>query len=754
VSAVEDGRRGFSAWLHRLGASRGDIAGGLTAAVVLLAVEGSYGLIAFSRLGPDQAQIGFVLGVFSAALASFVSLLAGSRGPMLSGGSAALALLIPSLIAALVADARFVGPDGQPLIALLLSYAALGVIVAGALQVLIAVVRLGGLVRYVPYPVHAGYMNGTAVLMILAMLPHLLGLAPGQGIADWPATQPFALAVGLVAFGIAVKPPRFSRRVPAYLLALGCATLLHHLLALTPGVRLLGPLFAPPEFTWPSVAVLEPVLVHVGDGLLTSKLIVLLQFAVAVAFVSSLQTALAGSTVDELIHRRHPRGREMLAQGAANIAIGALGGVPAAGAVGKTKLSLDAGAHGGASRVFYALGLVVALVVGLRYMRIVPMAAIAGVFCAVAVSLVDAWSRTATAVMWRQTMKWRVPRALGINYAVMMVVGLIAIVVSLPVAIGVGMLIAVLMFIKSNSKPPVRQVAHADIRHSRKIRPQTEAELLQAQGRRIALIELDGALFFGTAEAADHQIEKLVRVSDFIVIDFERVSEVDASGARVLLQAADVVRRNGKTLLLAGLRTRDGRTHMIRDMDVHGRIQETQFFADADRALEYAEDKLLARLEHAPVEATALTLEQTLLGGGLTGEERATLAEMLTERRFRKGERVFASGEAGDQMYVLLQGQIGIWLPTRDPNHEGRRLVSYAPGVVFGEMALLAGVARSADAIAESDALVLELTRESYLRLMSEYPTLLGKLLLNISLLLASRVRALTDELEAAQAIR
>jgi CRP-like cAMP-binding protein len=80
--------------------------------------------------------------------------------------------------------------------------------------------------------------------------------------------------------------------------------------------------------------------------------------------------------------------------------------------------------------------------------------------------------------------------------------------------------------------------------------------------------------------------------------------------------------------------------------------------------------------------------------------------------------------------------------------------VSYAPGVVFGEMGLLAGMARSAEAIAESDAVVLELAREHYDRLTAEHPALLGKLLLNISLLLASRVRALSDELRAAQAAR
>jgi CRP-like cAMP-binding protein len=107
-------------------------------------------------------------------------------------------------------------------------------------------------------------------------------------------------------------------------------------------------------------------------------------------------------------------------------------------------------------------------------------------------------------------------------------------------------------------------------------------------------------------------------------------------------------------------------------------------------------------------------------------------------------------------MFVLLRGQVGIFLPAAHTEGDaplGRRLISFAPGVVFGDMGLLAGAARSADAIAESDALMLELQREPYERLVAEYPAVFGKLLLNINLLLASRVRSLSDELQAAHAV-
>ena len=741
---------------HSNGVARGDVAGGLTAAVVLLAIEGSYGLIAYSRLGPDQAQLGFVLGVCTAALASATMFAVGGRGPLLSGSSAALALLVPVLIGALVADPRFIASNGRPSVPLLLAFIAFGVVLAGMMQVLLASLRLGGLVRYVPYPVHAGYMNGVAVLMVMAMLPHLLGLPYGQTASDWRNAQPAAPVVALAALWLAVRPPRWTKRVPAYLTGLLAATALHHLLALTPLSGSLGPLFNAPHFEWPGVDAVAPLFEHLGDGLLRDKLWVLVEFAAAAAFVSSLQTALAGSTIDELTHQRNDRGRALLQQGIANVAVGFMGGLASAGAVGRSKVSVDAGATTGMSRLFFAIGLLVALAFGLRLMSYVPMAAVAGVFAAVAYTLVDAWTRSATGVLWRQSLKWRMPRALAQSYGVMLLVAGIAVFISLPLAIGVGVLVSILMFIRSNSKPPVRQIIHANRRTSRKVRPPADAELLRAHGERIALLELDGALFFGTAEAADEEIERLVHVSDQILIDFERVSEVDASGARVLLQAADIVRRAGKHLLFAGLSPRNHRMRMIRDMDVHGRLADAHFFPDADQALEHAEDRLLASLSRADLDDAPLTLAEALAGTKFDADEVAVLSSMMTERRFTKGAVVFRQGDPGDSMYILLQGQIGIWLSSSQAEGDGpggRRLISFAPGVMFGDMGLLAGAARSADAIVESDALVLELQREQYERLVAEYPALFGKLMLNISLLLASRVRSLSDELRAAHAV-
>ncbi len=748
-----------SSWLgslfRRHGVARGDIAGGLTAALVLPAIEGSYGLLAFAGLGAEQAAHGFLLGACCAGVASIATTLAGGRGPMLSGSSAALALLLASLLGWLIADLRFRGADGRPFLPLVMAFVAFGLVLAGVMQVVLAKLKLGGLVRYVPYPVHAGYMNGVAVVMIGAMLPHLLGLPLGTTLAQWQQAHLLAPVIALVALYLALRAPRWTHRVPPYLTALLAATLLHHLLALTPLAAGLGPLFQAPSFDWPGLDTMAPLGDHFSSGLLRDMLGPLLLFAAAVAMMSTLQTALAGSTIDELTHIRRDGEKELLAQGVANIAVGLIGALPSAGSTTRSKINLDAGGQTSMSRVVFGGGLLLALAYGLQYMSLVPMAAIAGVFCAVGFTLIDEWTRRATSVLWTQSLKWRAPSMLLQSYLVMLLVAGVTVFVSLALAVVLGTLVAMVLFIRSNVKRPVRQVAHGDRRRSRKVRPEADSDRLHREGKRIAVIELDGALFFGTAEAADEQIEHLISESEYIILDFGRVTDVDASGARVLLHAATAVRRAGKHFLLAGLAARDAPTRLIRDMDVHARLTDAQFFPDVDRALEFAEDRLLEASGGSTPAGEALTLQQTLLGSRLDADETAVLAPLLQERSFSKGEVVFRRGEPADAMYVSLRGQIGIWLPADEQSGAaGRRMVSYAPGVVFGEMGLLQGQARSADAIAEDDALVLELPRENYELLAREHPALLGKLLLSLGLLLASRVRALTDELEAAQTVR
>lgn len=756
MSSEPDRRSRWLVFPRRPLTLHGDLVGGFTSALVMLAIEGSYGLVALAPLGPHWAAFAFLAGIHAAVVGNAVTLLAGGRGPLLGGSSAALALLAPPLLVHLLADGRLRASGGAPDVPLLLALLALAVLMAGVLQLAIGALRLGSLARYVPYPVHAGFMNGVAVLMVLAMSPYLLGLAPGAHHPAWSQSRPLALLVATVTLLLALRPPRWTRAVPSYLTALLAGTALHHLLVAVAGPDQLGAQLRTLEFAWPSIGVLAPLPAALANGALRDALPQLLQFAAAAALISSVQTLLAGSVVDGDTRRRRDGERELFAQGLANIACGAVGALVGAGAVSRSKLNLKAGGRSAASRLVFSLCLLGALALGSPVMRHVPMAAIAGVFVSVAFSLVDPWSRRATGVVLRHGLQGRLPaRPLLNSYGVMLLVAATSVFVSLPLGVGLGTLVAMLMFIRSNSRGPVRQVSHADVRASLKMRPAATAALLRAHGRRIALVDLDGPLFFGTADAAAREIETLMRESDQIVIDFRRVAEVDASGARVLLLAADAVAREGKRLLFASLSPQDPRTRTIREMDLHQQLDDASFFPDADQAMEDAEDRLLAQIHPTQATPGPLPLQETLLGGGLTADEIRTLSAQLVLRRVAKGQAVFRRGDAGPSLFVSVLGEIGIWLPDEGtPRGPGRRLVSFAPGVVFGEIGLLEDRARSADAIAEEDAVLYELSKPGFEHLAREQPVLVGKLLRNLSLHLSARVRALTDELKASQALR
>lgn len=725
---------------------------------MLLAVEGSYGIIALAPLGADHIQLGFVLGVLCAVVGNVVAVAAGARGAGVGGSSAPLALLVPPVLVVLLADPALRLPDGRPDALLLLAMVGVGVVAAGVLMRVAGTLRLGSLVRYVPYPVHAGFLNAVALLMALAMLPAAVGLPDGGRLSDIAQARPLSLGVAAVTLAIALRPPRWTRAVPSLLTAGVAGSALHHVLALAFGGALLGPLLGPLSLDWAALVGPAPLVQAASGGHLVDHAGVLGVFALVLMLTASLQTLLATSIVDSLTGQRHDGERVLRADGTANVAVGLLGLLPYATSVSRSYVSVLAGGRGKGAALVFAACLLGALAVGAGLLRFLPMSVIAGVVGAVAVGMIDPWTRRATVLLARQLASGqRPPASLGLAYAVMGTVVAVSLAVSLIHGVLLGIGLAILLFLRSNLRPAVRQVTRADRQGSRKVRPPADAALLRAHGGRIAVIELDGALFFGTADAVAREIARLAEDSDQLVLDFHRVGEVDASGARVLVQAAIDLRTRGKRLLLASLETHaGGPLPALREMDVAHALGEDAIHPDVDQALEAAEERLLDGLRPRPGDDQALTLAQTQLGAGLDGDELQILARSLQVRRAAAGSPVFRHGDPGDGLFVAVRGQIGIWLPAvRGPYaRSGQRLVSFAPGVVFGEIGLLRGSARSADAWAETDAVLLLLTRPAYERLAAEHPRLLGKLLLNLSLQLSDRLAALTEALQAGRGLR
>jgi anti-anti-sigma regulatory factor len=248
-------------------------------------------------------------------------------------------------------------------------------------------------------------------------------------------------------------------------------------------------------------------------------------------------------------------------------------------------------------------------------------------------------------------------------------------------------------------------------RPSRRIYGPAQARLLQAECQRVVLIELEGALFFGSAERLITEAAALAPDCRCLVLDLSQVSMIDASGAMLLQQLSNQLERRAVSLLLAGVSADNERGKRLR---TYGCFRaglpgggRADWWPDADRAIEAAEQMLLTE---AGLDAsqTVVPLADTSLMRRLSADQLKRVQERMQVCHLRAGEILFRQGDPGDRLYVLTQGSISI-IGGKGPVRQ--RFVSFSPGIMIGEMSMLDGAGRSADAIADTDAVVWSLTR-------------------------------------------
>jgi SulP family sulfate permease len=706
----------------------------------------AYGLMALAPLGAAFAPQAMALALLGAVVANTVASLVGG-GRLVSGPRASLALLTASLCAALLTRLVPLGDDAPYMVLLLL---ALGIVAAGALQVLFGLLKLGNIVKFTPHPVRIGLMSGVGLLLIATSLPVVLGYGFGTGLAAvLNGAAPAATLVGLCAMLAAWSAARLNSPLPAVLVGLLAAALLHIALAHSAwAVGLSGPVGVPalPEHWFTSG---RAVLALGSPSLQILPLLGLVgSYALTVAVLATLDTLLTTSVVDGRLRQSRDANRELCAQGLANVAAALAGGQANSPSMPRSMalaVPLTDARH---SVVWYAgAGLLLLLAVP-DLLGQLPSSAIGGILLLQGLQMVS-------------TTLWRTPwnlwgrrrqhgssydqaqrRLLADNWGVAAAVALNTVVLGLAQAVLIGASFAVLLFVRANMREVVRRVWTGENRRSLKMRTPATAAALQRQGRHLAVLELEGSLFFGTADALRSRLEVLAEAVDTAILDLHQVGEIDATAARILLETGEDWARRGKHLVVAEWVSGDARRRTIEAMAMPGGAAGLTFANDTDTALEQAEDMLLERSGGQFDAQERLSLGQTMLGRGLDDAEIALLASLTQILHFPRDTILFKAGDPGDSLYISLQGHIGLRLPG-----SARRLASFAPGVSMGEMSVLDHRTRSAEAITETQVCAMRLSVEAFDQLKLEHPVLAAKLLNNISLHLAERVRVLTGDL-------
>lgn len=714
---------------------RGEAAGGLASAIPGLVHALTLGVLAFAPLGPEHVEVAIRAG-FAAAIFGGIAATALSGTPLpATGPRASTSLILAGFVTTLAADPGLGVPQA-------LALAALCTALAGALQILFGALRLGTLAKFVPYPVIAGFMCGVAILIVLSQLPHLLGLVPaalrGASLSWLTAVQPLSAVVGLATAAMIWVIGWRWKRLPAALLGLLAGTAVFYALRAAVGDGAGSPVVGPVPGGLPLPTALGSVLDLAGTPALAHHFPGLAATAAVIAIIGSLDSLLAAAAIDVAAGVRHRGNRELVAQGVGNIVSALFAGVPVALSPTRAIPAFRAGGRTRAIGFIAAALLAAALLAGHSALAYLPLAVLGGVMLTVAWGLVDVWTKG----LVRRLVAGDRERTLLWSAAVVVLVAAITVLVNFVIAVTAGVFLSMALFIASMNRSLVRTVQNGAARPSRRIYGPEEARALTDARRKIAIVELEGALFFGSAERLGAEVEPLAATARFIVLDLHRVNSIDASGAIALEQLANRLGAAGSSLLLAGV-VPDGRHGLaLVAAGTYSKAEARRWFVDADQAIGWAEDRLLGPARS--VSSKEIPLERLALAAGLSEDELASLRRSLRRAELNADEVLFREGEPGDKLYLLARGAVSILV---DGGGQQRRIVTFAPGSVFGEAAMLDGAPRSATATVIEDAIVYSLSRRALDALARSDPSLATKLLVNLGRHLSARLRQTTDTL-------
>jgi anti-anti-sigma factor len=375
-----------------------------------------------------------------------------------------------------------------------------------------------------------------------------------------------------------------------------------------------------------------------------------------------------------------------------------------------------------------------------------PLVVVAAVLVVTALQLVDRWSlQLVRKIACREMVDWR---AIALDFAVIVTVAATAIAGDIVVAVLIGVGVAVVLFVLRMSRSIVRREQWGDGVRSRRARDAGESALLAEHGRAILVLELDGPMFFGSAESLADRIESgLARGARYVVLDMRRVNDLDSTGARIMLQAHERLKSRGAQLLVGSVEAVTHVNVVLRDTGVLAAIGAARVFPDADRALEWAENRVIEAARSPEARAGEYPFVQLDLLAGFSAEERARFRELLGRREYAPGEVVFREGGAGEELYIIVAGSASVKLRiSGEGGHGGepgreQRLITFAAGTVFGEMALLDREARSASVEADERLVCYVLDRHAYERIEREMHGVAIKLLTNLGRELSARLR-------------
>jgi MFS superfamily sulfate permease-like transporter/CRP-like cAMP-binding protein len=728
---------------------RNDVVGGLVSAAVAIPLAMGYGMFAFISLGDSYFTYGALAGLYTAFIVAIVSVLLGDRTPTVYAPRINSTFFLGALLYGLV-HSRTAVLDTAGVASILLVFFAT-VLLGGIFQALFGLIKVGTVIRFAPHPVVAGFQTTAAALLFLVQLADVSGFdeaKPFTFVLSHPdQIKPLSIFVAALTFAVMWNTRRINPRIPPLVLGLAVGTAVYYVLRAFGLGAYLGPIIG--NVTEETLSAMP--LKNLGDLANTTTLLAFWPTVVggglALAIIASIDALLCAKLASQPGDARVNADRLLVRLGLGNVTAAWFGGITSGINIGPSLTNRAFGGRTSLSVLVNAAAILLAFTMLFPVMAHLPRVALSAVIMVVAIQHFDPWSTRLIQRIRASSGGQR--RSLILDLLVVVLVAVLSITVNIVLAVFLGTAIAVMLFVVRMSRSIIRRSYRCHVISSRRSRDARETRALEQNGQCILVVELQGALFFGTGERLIDEIASATRQETrSLVLDLRRISEIDSTGARIVLDLQTDLVRKGCHLGLV-LANRSESMSRLKDFGVLEKIPANQIFEDVDRAIEWAEDNLLRDVLDEPLPAEEMPIEQSGILHNFDPDEIAALKARLTRVAHPKGGVIFRQGDSGTDLFIVTRGTASAYI--HQPTGRDIRLVTFAPGTVFGELAILDAGPRSASIIADDDFVSYALSQAQFAVLSREAPAIAIKLLANLGRELSGRLRRadrMIDELE------
>jgi len=459
-------------------------------------------------------------------------------------------------------------------------------ILAGIFMIIMGVVRLGSVIKYIPYPTTTGFTSGIAIVLLSTQIQDFFGLkidkVPSDFIAKWEVyIQHFntidlsTTIVGLISLLIIIFWPKINKKIPGSLIALVLVTFFVEVFKVpveTIGSRF-GNISSSIQLTdFSSIDISLPIIKE------------LIRPALTIAFLASIESLLSAVVSDGMIGKKHNSNMELVAQGIANIASALFGGIPATGAIARTAANVKNGGRTPVAGIVHALTLLLIMVVFMPLAKLIPMATLSAILVIVAYNMSE----------WRSFK--------GIFYstksdvAVLLVTFVLTLLFDLVVAIEVGMIIAMFLFVKRMSENKLIE----NVSHELGIFTDEEDDesdvldesLKEHLDSKIVIYEVNGPLFYGVVNTFLDMLNEMKSTTEVMILRMKNVNSMDATALNAVKQLEK--RCKAQKILILYSETNTQPMNMLEKSGFVEKTGEDRFFDETKDAIKVASEMVKA----------------------------------------------------------------------------------------------------------------------------------------------------------------